>query len=561
MSCLDCASDAEFLRAERPPFESLRPRVRLADLFAGCGGLSLGTAMAAWRLGLGIDIRLAVDADPDAVAVYASNLPEADVRRTTVESLFDGDCGAPLTQIERTIKEQVGALDVLVGGPPCQGHSDLNNHTRREDPRNGTYARMARAAEVLKPSLVLIENVPTVTHDVDKVAQATKSALIACGYTVTDKVIDIARLGAPQRRRRHVMLASRDSLVDVENIFANLRDRCAHDRPRSVRWAIADLMDVKSDRLPDLPSTPNAQSVKRIAWLFEHERYDLPNHLRPPCHQSEHSYNAMYGRLRWDEPAQTITTGFGSMGQGRYVHPARRRTITPHEAARIQLIPDFWSFGSVEKKGALARLIGNAVPPVVACTLLRPAFHSMGLAPDAAFPLPEDADSATNVRFRTTTVHRDRHSVTRRNGSPAPSSPEAGRRMRSVRQRDTAAELALRAEVDAIGLTYEAGVRIPSTRWYADLLFENSGVVVLVDGCFWHACPQHGTFAKANSQWWRHKLFTNKSRDLKADQTLHKKGWFVLRFWEHDDPALSARRVATVVAARSNGRLAAGLLA
>ena len=77
----------------------------------------------------------------------------------------------------------------------------------------------------------------------------------------------------------------------------------------------------------------------------------------------------MYGRLRWDEAAQTITTGFGSIGQGRYVHPARRRTITPHEAARLQTFPDWYDFGKGTTRAALATMIGNAVPPLLMVAL------------------------------------------------------------------------------------------------------------------------------------------------------------------------------------------------
>jgi DNA (cytosine-5)-methyltransferase 1 len=89
----------------------------------------------------------------------------------------------------------------------------------------------------------------------------------------------------------------------------------------------------------------------------------------------DHSYKSVYGRLPWDRPAQTITTGFGSMGQGRFVHPKRRRTLTPHEAARLQFIPDHFRLDEVESKTALAEMIGNAVPPkltyVFALELLR----------------------------------------------------------------------------------------------------------------------------------------------------------------------------------------------
>jgi DNA (cytosine-5)-methyltransferase 1 len=91
----------------------------------------------------------------------------------------------------------------------------------------------------------------------------------------------------------------------------------------------------------------------------------------------------MYGRLYWDIPAQTITTGFTSMGQGRYVHPSHPRTITPHEAARLQGFPDFFDF-TVEGKAqrtAWSKLIGNAVPPQLSTAVLQPIIRAMTLGP------------------------------------------------------------------------------------------------------------------------------------------------------------------------------------
>jgi DNA (cytosine-5)-methyltransferase 1 len=392
--CPTCDADAAFLRSSRPRYEALRPRVRVVDLFAGCGGLTLGAAEAARRHGLGLDVRLAVDVDQTAADVYKANLPGADVRCTRVESLFNGRPGNVLTETEAKVKEDVGAVDVLLGGPPCQGHSDLNNHTRRADPRNALYARMARAVEVLEPTIVLIENVPTVTHDVGKVVEATVQRLRAHGYSVTEAVIDVSRRGAPQRRRRHVVLASRDPRVDVGTIARDIGQRCPDHAVRSVRWAIADLVKVKAKRMFDSASVPTKENVERIAWLFDKDRYDLPNWLRPECHRSDHSYISMYGRLKWEEPAQTVTTGFGSMGQGRYVHPSERRTITPHEAARLQMLPDFWDFSSVTKRGALAQLIGNAVPPVLASSLLEPALRALGLASTLEFPVERNGRRA-----------------------------------------------------------------------------------------------------------------------------------------------------------------------
>jgi DNA (cytosine-5)-methyltransferase 1 len=546
--CAICDADAAFLRSSRPPYEALRPRVRVVDLFAGCGGLTLGAAEAARHLGLGLDVRLAVDVDQTVTNVYQANLPNAAVRCERVDVLFDGRPGHALTEAETRVKEKVGVVDVLLGGPPCQGHSDLNNHTRRADPRNALYARMARAAEVLRPTIVLIENVPTVKHDAENVVEATIQRLRACSYTVAEAVIDISRLGAPQRRRRHVVLASRDSRIDVNAIVRDIGQRCPDHPARSVRWAIVDLSMVKTKRIFDSASVPTKRNVKRIAWLFDEDKYDLPNRLRPKCHRSDHSYTAMYGRLRWNEPAQTVTTGFGSMGQGRYVHPSQRRTISPHEAARLQMLPDFWDFSSVTKRGVLAKLIGNAVPPALASALLEPALRSLGLASMVAFPTEPNRyrgkRAAGAERTRKATVRP------KRAGLPEPSSAEARNRMRAVRQTGTAAELAMREAIDRLGLTYRVDEPVAGTRCRADLFFEGSGVVVLVDGCYWHGCPIHGTSAKANAAWWQQKLSANRKRDEATERRLHELGWVVLRFWEHDDPGRSALGVATVVGAR-----------
>src|SRR5205823_6332402 len=107
-----------------------------------------------------------------------------------------------------------------------------------------------------------------------------------------------------------------------------------------------DLLDLRSETLFDTAAVHAAVNQRRIEYLFEHDVFDLPNEIRPDCHRlKDHAYHAVYGRMRWNEPAPTITTGFGSTGQGRFVHPLKPRTLTPHEAARLQLIPDFFCFG------------------------------------------------------------------------------------------------------------------------------------------------------------------------------------------------------------------------
>jgi DNA (cytosine-5)-methyltransferase 1 len=217
---------------------------------------------------------------------------------------------------------------------------------------------MVRAAQVLEPEHVVIENVPGALRDRSSVVQRSMAVLADLGYSVTHGVVDMARIGVPQLRRRLIVLASRARVPDLEDALAPFQTA-----PRSVRWAIEDLVDVEPCGLLDMAARSAPQTRSRINELFDRELWNLPNEYRPACHaRGGHSYGSIYGRMHWDEPAQTVTTGFYSMCMGRYVHPSRRRTITAHEAARLQFLPDYLDFAGVTQRGDLARLIGNAVP-------------------------------------------------------------------------------------------------------------------------------------------------------------------------------------------------------
>lgn len=346
-----------------------RRKLTIVDLFCGCGGLTLGAWEAARVNGRRLDVRLAVDLSADAVAVYRENLRLSDsiARREDVSALIPGALGKRPRPAEKRLAKAVGELDLLVAGPPCQGHSDLNNHTRRSDPRNALYLRVVRAAELFRPKIVLIENVGAVIHDRSRVIARSVKHLTKLGYGVDTSFIRAEELGLPQRRRRHILLAVRGIAANLEALRAKTN---GHRVPISAY--IDDLQD-EPDRRTGLFYSPSGMmpaNVRRMEYLFNHDKYDLPNRLRPPCHQNGHSYKSMYGRLRWDQPAQTLTTGFGSMGQGRFLHPTRRRMLTPHEAARIQGLPDFLDFSGISKRTVMQDLLGNAVPPTVASTVL-----------------------------------------------------------------------------------------------------------------------------------------------------------------------------------------------
>ena len=144
--------------------------------------MSIGLAEAARHFGVCVEVALAADFDHDMIEIYKRNLPASQTQTADVAQLFDGRIGARLTTKEQKVAKTIGDVDVLVGGPPCQGHSDLNNHTRRRDPKNALYLRMARAAEVLAPKFVIIENVATVQWDKSGVVERTIDALRTAGY-------------------------------------------------------------------------------------------------------------------------------------------------------------------------------------------------------------------------------------------------------------------------------------------------------------------------------------------------------------------------------------------
>ncbi|MGX5653890.1 DNA cytosine methyltransferase [Geodermatophilus nigrescens] len=354
--------DHPLRQAERPNFEEGIDPFRLVDLFAGCGGLTLGFAQALASRGRRLEVALAVDFESSATDVYKRNFRQARVETASVEAFFDGELGTELTETEQLTAAACGSVDALIGGPPCQGHSNLNNRTRRDDPKNALYARMARAAEVLRPAFVMIENVPAVEHDRGDVVGITRTHLETLGYTVATATVSLNTLGVAQTRRRHVLLAALPGKAKPDELLATLANRTV-DSGIDLRWAIGDLETLPEPTGYDVPPRASATNTARMEYLIAHGLYDLPNAQRPKCHQDEHSYKSMYGRLRWTRPAQTITSGFGSIGQGRYMHPSQARALTAHEAARIQGFPDYFDFSAVTKRADLATMIGNAVPP------------------------------------------------------------------------------------------------------------------------------------------------------------------------------------------------------
>jgi DNA (cytosine-5)-methyltransferase 1 len=365
---LRSAADLAWLRRKQSIETVDGSVVRVADLFSGCGAMSLGFAEACRALGFRFESAAVYDIDPTALRVYAAAFGLQHADPVDLGVTLQGDLNADCTPTEEALVRRAGAVDVVLAGPPCQGHSTLNNRTRHADPKNELYFLVARYAKLMRPKWILIENVPAVRKDRSGVVQRTADALESLGYWVADGIVDLWAIGVAQTRRRHVLVAQSEALgplLDVDDLVSPY-----HTRPRPVSWAIEDLLDVGSSSSVDALKTPDPVTQARIDYLFDHNLFDLPDHMRPDCHRKKsHTYQSVYGRMNWQEPAPTLTSGYDTMGRGRFVHPKRRRTITAHEAARLQFIPDFVDFSGVVERSGLAKLIGNAVPPKLSYVL------------------------------------------------------------------------------------------------------------------------------------------------------------------------------------------------
>lgn len=365
----------EWLRAEKLrnyQFDtSTSQEVSIVDLFCGCGGLTFGVLEALRCNRMAASIKLAIDNNPHALKVYKTNFEVSDdvVRKADIGQLLSGNLGESIQSCEKDLIQPLGKVDILVAGPPCQGNSNLNNWTRGDDPRNQLYLKVVRFVELVKPNIVIIENVATVIHDKNQVIDKSQFILENLGYTVYKLLVKASKIGIPQIRKRHIFLAVKDinfSQDSITKLFESSTEPPLSD-------FIDDILDEckYKEGIFYTPSQMSTENIKRVNYLFDKDLYDLPDSERPECHRNKkHKYRAVYGRLHWDKPAPTITGGFGSMGQGRFVHSLRRRVITAHEAARIQGFPDAFDFTLVPTRTALYEMIGNAVPPKISALIV-----------------------------------------------------------------------------------------------------------------------------------------------------------------------------------------------
>lgn len=295
---------------------------RVVSLFTGCGGLDLGFEAA------GCETVAAVDNDFEACKTLRHNRSEWNV--------FEGDI--------RDYNPAVRDVDIVIGGPPCQGFSSAGKGDP-SDPRNFLWKEYMRVVERVRPRAMVLENVSALTHrkNGDHLS-GIMTTLEGHGYNFVYGVLNAADYGVPQARRRLVIIGLRDgepTLPTPTHVGNHL----------SVRDAIKDLDGDFDEEFSHVPPRHAAHVAARWADLAPGEAD--PNYRR--------------ARLDPEKPSTTIRAGGGYGPNGNHlagfhppIHPWRPRQLTVREAARLQSFPDDWAFKG--SKTAQGRQVGNAVP-------------------------------------------------------------------------------------------------------------------------------------------------------------------------------------------------------
>lgn len=335
--------------------------LRLLDLFAGCGGLTEGFTSTRSFTPVG-----AVEMDPAAAATYAQNHGD---------HVFVGD-------ISEWLKGDLPVADIVVGGPPCQGFSNLGNRDT-EDPRNRLWQEYVATLNRVQPLYFVLENVTDFLRSPQfrSLTRATRRRGRLQDYAIEPWILNSAQFGVPQVRRRAIVIGRRRELPPLGEPIGRLAgDRSAWS---TVREVIGDLPFKVADTnlpptkvvfrgrtLPGAFKTVELHLTRKVGQLSLDRfraipeggnRRNLPDHLLAPCWRGHTTGSGdVMGRLHWDRPSVTIRTEFFKPEKGRYLHPTEHRPLTHHEAARLQTFPDGYLW--VGSKTSIGRQIGNAVP-------------------------------------------------------------------------------------------------------------------------------------------------------------------------------------------------------
>lgn len=352
-------------------------KLRVVDLFSGCGGLTSGFHSTGRYQSVG-----AVEFDLAAAATYAANFGE--------ENLCWGD-------IAEWVEGDLPAADVVIGGPPCQGFSSLGKRDIG-DPRNSMWRQYVEALVKIKPAAFLLENVPQFQRSgqFHSLWEETAPDGLLSNYSLSCKTVLATNFGAAQLRRRFIVIGTHKDFPRIEVPDGHV----PKEQWRTVRdaiWELRGSVIPDNTELPDdtdrffereIPGAFKASSLdfaRRYTKLSldrmrnippEGDRRSLPEHLLAPCWVGRTDGMDVFARLRWDRPSVTIRTEFFKPEKGRYLHPEEHRALSHHEAALLQGFKD--DFKWCGTKIQIARQIGNAVPVELAAGLGKHIADALG---------------------------------------------------------------------------------------------------------------------------------------------------------------------------------------
>lgn len=345
-----------------------RSQYKILDLFSGCGGFAVGFDMLPE-----FETLIAVDIMDDALDTFAYNFKNATV--------INGDICDPEVKTKIIKKAKELKINMIVGGPPCQGFSNKGKKLGLKDPRNFLFREYLKIVDEIKPDVFVIENVKALVATengwfINEIVNEIKKL----GYIVNYHIATASNYGVPQQRQRTIILASKNNQIDFP------LPKYDENQKTTVRDAISDLAylnsgegeaesvyrnPAKSDYQKTLRNPEgklynhNATNHSEVALSKlkmippEGDKKSLPKELL-----GNQKFNTTWGRLKWDAQSPTIDTRFDTPSNGTNSHPELNRAITPREAARIQSFPD--SFKFLGSKTYICKQIGNAVPPLLA---------------------------------------------------------------------------------------------------------------------------------------------------------------------------------------------------
>ncbi len=354
----ECLSD--LFRCAQSPKDADAPKA--IALFSGCGGLSLGFAAEGFRLIGHVEI------DDAANQIYEANFPDSKRLGKDIRAISDKEL--------RQWLSDYGEIDVVIGGPPCQGFS-LAGKRDPEDMRSQLYQNYAHIVSALQPKAFVMENVRLLTSmknaDGKLFIDCIWEAFSKAGYNVVRREVNACDYGVPQSRERVFLIGLRR---DIRRDFTFPVGAFADKEKLTFRDAASDLPPLESGETSADPLHWSvAHPAHVIAWLKDvpegHSAHENENpSMRPPS-----GFNTTYKRIRWDEPCSTISTNFNMISGCRNVHPVSTRSLTIREAARAQSFPDEFAF--VGKWGGVRKAIGNAVPPILSAALAKAVYEQL----------------------------------------------------------------------------------------------------------------------------------------------------------------------------------------